>query len=128
MSNLFLKEADWLATVKTYFEQDYQERGKVKWQGFLLSDHTAQLKKMKRQSSGRTIPEQQSQMTIQQRVLQAYQQHQKLVVQVNTVDVNQNQPAARTGFVTAVLADGFDLDYQHFPFEEIAAVEIDNGK
>ncbi|MCK8605756.1 hypothetical protein LNP18_06510 [Leuconostoc citreum] len=35
---------DFSETVTNYFKDDYRERGKIKWQGYFLSDHTAQLK------------------------------------------------------------------------------------
>ncbi|WP_349533729.1 hypothetical protein [Leuconostoc citreum] len=35
---------DFSQTVTNYFKNDYRERGKVKWQGYFLSDHTAELK------------------------------------------------------------------------------------
>lgn len=30
--------------VTSYFKNDYRERGKVKWNGYFLSDHTSSLK------------------------------------------------------------------------------------
>jgi hypothetical protein len=31
--------------INNYFENDYRERGKVKWNGYFLSDHTSALKR-----------------------------------------------------------------------------------
>lgn len=37
------EEADAIAT--TFFQNYYEDRGKIKWSGFFLSEHTAALKK-----------------------------------------------------------------------------------
>jgi hypothetical protein len=35
--------------VTNFFKNDYRERGKVKWNGYFLSDHTSSLKQEKQQ-------------------------------------------------------------------------------
>ncbi len=35
---------DFSQTVTSYFKNDYRERGKIKWNGYFLSDHTSSLK------------------------------------------------------------------------------------
>lgn len=36
---------DFSKMINNYFKNDYRERGKIKWNGFFLSDHTSALKK-----------------------------------------------------------------------------------
>lgn len=36
---------DFSKMINNYFQNDYRERGLIKWRGFFLSDHTSSLKK-----------------------------------------------------------------------------------
>lgn len=40
---------DFSRLVTNFFKNDYRERGKVKWNGYFLSDHTSSLKQEKQQ-------------------------------------------------------------------------------
>ncbi|MDI6523854.1 hypothetical protein [Leuconostoc suionicum] len=37
---------DFSTLINRYFQNDYRERGKIKWNGYFLSDHTSSLVKM----------------------------------------------------------------------------------
>ena len=36
---------DFTTIINRYFQNDYRERGKIKWNGYFLSDHTSSLTK-----------------------------------------------------------------------------------
>ncbi|MCT4380670.1 hypothetical protein, partial [Leuconostoc pseudomesenteroides] len=40
-----MSDAEFSKMINNYFQNDYRERGKVKWNGYFLSDHTSALKR-----------------------------------------------------------------------------------
>lgn len=120
---------DFLQEVKTFFEQDYRERGKVKWQGFFLSDHT---QKMKAQKQARAHPKHLTTpmplATIQERVQLAWHLHRTLEVQVNSRDLDGHLVPIQAGLVSGFWDQGFILKRQPYDWADILAVaEVAHG-
>lgn len=40
-----MSDAEFSKMINNYFQNDYHERGKVKWNGYFLSDHASALKR-----------------------------------------------------------------------------------
>lgn len=131
MTSDFLKDDDWLDTVSQYFRNDYRERGKVKWNGFFLSDHTAKLKKdsqLQEEQEQATWLEKMTFFSVQQQVLLAYQNSWRLLVQENTVDANRQIPLPKVGLVTGFYDNGFYLDKRAVDWENARYTEVQRGR
>ncbi|GAP02143.1 hypothetical protein FPFC_010210 [Fructobacillus pseudoficulneus] len=131
MNNSFASEKDWLKTVSTYFAQDYRDRGKVKWNGFFLSDHTAKLSEQKKDQKVLEKASWQPQMAyhdIQRVVGQAAANQQELSVQLNQQDQDGHVSPIITGRVTGFFESGFYLDQVAKLWDEIRFVEVQHGK
>lgn len=131
MSKDFLEGEDWLAMVQQYFEKDYRERGKVKWNGFFLSDHTAKLKgkNQKEQAANQAVWLEASSLEhIQQQVYSAYEHSLVLTVQKNQVDCDNRIPLPLLGKVSDFYADGFYLEGEAIEWGEVRYAEVKNGK
>lgn len=88
------KEKFDMDVVNNFFEHDYHDRGMVKWQGFMLSDHTAALKKQKPKEVQQQIIEPKPQQTtevITSTLAKAYHRKRTVTIQLNELDVNGNQ-------------------------------------
>lgn len=75
---------------KRFFEQDYHDRGMVKWQGYYLSDHTEDVAKYSSEALQRTqqqLHEKQSLEEIGQRLKQAYDAQLDVIIQLAVTDV-----------------------------------------
>lgn len=70
---------------------NYEDRGKIKWQGLLLSDHSEALKKSTFSEQKPLIPSyrKQSIVEISKQLAHAYQNQYPLFVQTNTITSNQ---------------------------------------
>lgn len=70
---------------------NYHDRGKMKWQGLLLSDHTEALQRIKHQQKN-FIPHQPqlSLMEITQQLAFVYHKQQPVLVQTNFLTLDQN--------------------------------------
>jgi nitrogen regulatory protein PII-like uncharacterized protein len=131
MSKDFSANPDWLATVAGYFDHDYRERGKVKWNGFFLSDHTAVLKNQKTdqdQADQTKLHEAMAYEQMQQVVALAYRNSQRLVVQANSFDIEGRASPVEIGRVTGFFMDGFYLDKEPKNWEDLQFVEVDHGR
>lgn len=86
---------------------NYQDRGKMKWQGLLLSDHSEALKKIKQQQKN-VIPQKSklSLIDITQQLALAYHNQQPVLVQTNTLTLEQHLQSF-TGLVSG--NDGGDI-------------------
>lgn len=76
-----------LNVVNHFFEKDYQDRGKQKWQGFFLSDHQVELTKQVRHDHRQDLP-QQTIESICKGLNNAVLTHQKLLIQLKSVNKN----------------------------------------
>lgn len=90
--------------VENYFKNDYRERGVIKWQGFLLSDHTNALKKNEIDNHFEEIKfPLMTVKKIKDIVTQAMSSYEMVVVQLNVTDTEHKAPKNITGFI-----DGYD--------------------
>ncbi|RRK10836.1 DNA-directed RNA polymerase subunit beta [Lactiplantibacillus garii] len=76
----------------------YDDRGMMKWMGWLLSDHSAYLESAARQRAGAPIEPQLSRQTINERLQTAWQSVNVIELQVNTL-VNNHYPPLLTGVI-----------------------------
>lgn len=75
--------------VNNFFEHDYYDRGMIKWQGFILSDHTAALNKQKSKFNQEyNYKQQQSLQVITSILASAYNNHQEVTIQLKELDQN----------------------------------------
>ena len=82
-----------------FFQNYYEDRGMLKWQGYFLSDHTAALRQQEKESSIVVTPQpQQSSVEIGKLLQEAWNQHHQIIIQTNELDCNQ-QPQEVTGVV-----------------------------
>lgn len=112
--------------VQTFFDSYYHDRGKMKWQGFYLSDHTAalnhQARKMNHQNKLRP---QQSDEEITKFLMQSYTYNQIIKVQLNIFNKDNKVDDDLTGEITGYDADLFYLDDgKQFHLGEIRNVEV----
>ncbi|MBS9338206.1 hypothetical protein G6R29_00975 [Fructobacillus sp. M2-14] len=131
MSSEFLKEEEWLSTVKSYFEHDYRERGKVKWNGFFLSDHTAKLKEKERLAANQEKAEWLEELpldVITDRVNQAKEFLQPIRLQENQLNKDGQIPLPKEGAVSDFHREGFYLGDEKINWESIRFVEVLHGK
>ncbi|USS92131.1 hypothetical protein [Fructobacillus americanaquae] len=131
MSENFFADPDWLSTVSGYFDHDYRDRGKVKWNGFFLSDHTAELKNQKTnqdQADQTELHEAMSYEQMQQVVALAYRNSQRLVVQANSFDIEGRASPVEIGKVTGFFMDGFYLDKEPKNWEDLQFVGVDHDR
>lgn len=68
-----------------FFQNDYQDRGMVKWQGYFLSDHTEDVGKYSKNrldNVKRQDYEEMSEKAISQYLLKAFDQHFRVTIQL----------------------------------------------
>lgn len=108
---------------KVYFEQDYRDRGKIKWNGFFLSDHTLAIHR--HQLNRYHVQPKEPAMSIvqlRQVVYQVWQDQRLLVLQPNMQDHEGQLLPAQTGFVESFDTDGVRLAGQVYAWPEILTV------
>lgn len=79
------------SVVDDFFEHSYHDRGRLKWQGFYLSDHTTALNKEKTLREKKI--EYRSQQTLEEIskvLLEAYTKNKTVEIQLNNLDQNDN--------------------------------------
>jgi len=123
MSSKYEFDAD---TVQMFFDNYYQDRGKMKWQGFYLSDHTAALNhqadKLKQTNN---IRQQQSLEEITKFLMQSFSYNQIVKVQLNVFDTNNEIKDDLTGEISGYDDNVFYLDNKKsFDLNDVRNVEI----
>jgi len=113
-------------TVQSFFDNYYQDRGKMKWQGFYLSDHTAALNHQKKElEEEHALRKQQSNEEITKFLMQSYSYNQIIKVQLNIFDKNNQVKDDLTGEISGYDDDLFYLDNKkQFRLGEIRNVEV----
>lgn len=109
--------------INNYFKNDYRERGKIKWQGYFLSDHTAALKRD--MASQNEIPVKLAQMALNecQTVLRhASANYEYVTVQQNIQDKEGHLVPNIIGLVDGFGELGVTINSQYIPYESIRAV------
>lgn len=113
-------------TVQSFFDNYYHDRGKMKWQGFYLSDHTAalnrQAKKLNRQKQ---LRKEQTAEQITKFLMQSFTYNQIIKIQLNICDTNNEISDDLTGEVSGYNEDLFYLDNgETFRLGDVRNVEI----
>ncbi|SCB75427.1 hypothetical protein [Weissella bombi] len=78
-----------LINAARFFQNDYQDRGMVKWQGYFLSDHTEDVGKYSKNRTNnrkRQDHEEMSEETISQYLMKAFDQHFTVTIQLRNHD------------------------------------------
>ncbi|MBW1606195.1 hypothetical protein [Lactobacillus sp. Sy-1] len=86
-------------TAQRFIDNDFHDRGMMKWQGFMLSDHTAYIEREKHLAATVTRP-QQSINVIRDLVRQSLDEHLPTAIQINFWD--HDQPIEVKGMVKGV--------------------------
>lgn len=131
MTSDFLEEDEWIQTVDCYFRNDYRERGKIKWNGFFLSDHTAKMQQdsqLHENQERASWLEKQPLTLIREQVLLASQYGWRLRLQENTVDANRQIPLPIVGVVTDFFDGGFYLEELKVEWANIRFAEVQRGQ
>ncbi|MQS76295.1 hypothetical protein [Companilactobacillus halodurans] len=112
--------------VQAFFDNYYHDRGKMKWQGFYLSDHTAALNRQKKQQQHRNeLRPQQKDEQITKLLMQSFTYNQIVKVQLNIVDSNNEVADDLTGEVSGYDNDVYHLDNKKsFHLGDVRNVEI----
>lgn len=112
----------------TRFFKEYHDRGMMKWAGFYLSDHTQQLEKKAAQAQHIVTKQPQLPLTeIKQRLIQAFNQHQTVTIQLNSLQTDTTKIPELSGHITAFTADGIELNQQSLLYDEIDHVRLADG-
>lgn len=98
-------------TVQTFFDNYYHDRGKMKWQGFYLSDHTAALNRQtKKLNQVHQVRCEQTDEEITKFLMQSYTYNQIVKIQLNIRDTNNEIEGDLTGEISGYNDDVFYLD------------------
>ncbi|WP_349535074.1 hypothetical protein [Leuconostoc citreum] len=116
---------DFSQLVTNYFKNDYRERGKIKWQGYFLSDHTALLKSdnKKRHQVTQKLPRM-SLNDIKQTLDEAALNYATAIVQQDQQSSDGQMIDNLVGSVSGYSDRGVVINKQHILFETIRAVRI----
>ncbi|MCK8605699.1 hypothetical protein LNP18_06225 [Leuconostoc citreum] len=116
---------DFSQVVTNYFKNDYRERGKVKWNGFFLSDHTAGLKRDISNSHAVTQKLPRMALSTSQRLLQhATANYELVTVQQDIQDSHGKLVPNVTGLVDGFSDLGVCISGQYIAFQDIRAVVV----
>lgn len=115
---------DFSRLVTSYFKNDYRERGKVKWNGYFLSDHTSSLKSeaLERHQQTERLPR----MTVEdirQTLMHALLEYHEVVIQQDMQDETGNLFKNIVGSIDGFSDRGVVIDKEHLLFENIRAVK-----
>ncbi|CAH1851924.1 hypothetical protein [Convivina praedatoris] len=106
-----------LLRVKSYFENDYRERGKVKWDGFFLSDHTLQMKKHQQES---TIDSTEMNLSMIMQLSQhAWANHRLVTVQINSQNLDGQFLPPVTGLIEEMTDQTIQIAGQALNWDEV---------
>lgn len=107
------------------FFKKYQDRGMMKWQGMMLSDHTAALNK-ERQRSKIEYKKKITQdiATISEILMDGYLNHKQVSVQLNELTLQGNYLPDVVGFVDGYDGDQFFLSGQLINLDDVNHIEI----
>ncbi|WP_349535492.1 hypothetical protein [Leuconostoc citreum] len=116
---------DFSQLVTNYFKNDYRERGKIKWQGYFLSDHTALLNSdnEKRHQVTERLPRM-SLGDIKQSLDDAALSYSYVIVQLDQQSKDGQMADNIIGTVNGYSDRGVVVNQQHILFETIRAVRI----
>ncbi|WP_204769295.1 hypothetical protein [Leuconostoc rapi] len=111
--------------VTNFFKNDYRERGKVKWHGYFLSDHTSSLKQEAHQRHHVTnklmrmpLPE------IKSLLQYATLHYEVVIIQEDYADQTNQMLSNIVGLVAGFSDRGIMIAGEHILFENIRAVRL----
>ncbi|MEX0380683.1 hypothetical protein AB3K25_05310 [Leuconostoc sp. MS02] len=114
---------DFSRIVNNYFKNDYRERGKMKWQGFFLSDHTSSLKKDDNQRITVTKKLPRIPLSEVQNMLRsAAENYKKVTVQQNIKDLEGHMVPNVSGVVMGFSDNGVYINQKYIAFQNIRTV------
>lgn len=115
---------DFSQLVTNYFKNDYRERGKIKWNGYFLSDHTSSLKSeaIERQTQTQRLAAMPLE-EIKNTLMHATNSYHSVIVQQNVQDTTGQMSKNISGIVAGFSDRGVVIDQQHILFEDIRAVK-----
>lgn len=122
-----MNDSEFSQLINHYFQNDYRERGKMKWNGFFLSDHTATLKKddQIRHTNTEKLPAV-SLDVAQQRLRQAFVNYDSVTVQQNIINTKRQFVPNVTGLVNGFSDLGVYINQELIPFETIRTVIVND--
>ncbi|MCT8388345.1 hypothetical protein [Leuconostoc lactis] len=110
--------------VTSYFKNDYRERGKVKWNGYFLSDHTSSLKVDASERHQQT--ERLTRMTVEdikRTLMHALLEYHEVVIQQDVQDETGKLFKNIVGSIDGFSDRGVVIDKEHLFFEDIRGVK-----
>jgi hypothetical protein len=114
---------DFSKMINNYFQNDYRERGLIKWRGFFLSDHTSALKKFDNDNYFTEVPiDNMPTSKIQEVARDANANYRRVIIQFDSTTFEHKVPKNVTGFV-----DGYDIRHLYiegkgYEFESIRGI------
>lgn len=121
-----INHEDFSIVINRYFKNDYRERGKIKWHGYFLSDHTSFLQKevIQRDKITKKLPE------ISLNDAQDILRHASFDYRIVTVQQNIKNNEGKlipnvTGLVDGFTELGVYVNKQFIAFEDIRTVVKD---
>lgn len=118
---------DFSQTVTNYFKNDYRERGKIKWNGYFLSDHTSSLKNDSNERHTVTTKLKQMPLNEMKDQLQfALVNYLNVTVQQNYQDASGQMLANITGLVDSLSERKAIVNGEQILFENMRAVKIND--
>jgi hypothetical protein len=105
---------DFSRLVTNFFKNDYRERGKVKWNGYFLSDHTSSLKQEKQQRHH--VTKKMAQMSLSEmksRLQYASINYKLVIVQENYTDQTNHMLSNVVGIVAGFSDRGVMIGTEH---------------
>jgi len=127
MGVIAMNDSEFSQLINHYFQNDYRERGKMKWNGFFLSDHTATLKKddQIRHTNTEKLPAI-SLDVARQRLRQAFVNYDSVTVQQNIINTKRQFVPNVTGLVNGFSDLGVYINQELIPFETIRTVIVND--
>lgn len=123
MEEIAMSDEDFRKMINNYFKNDYRERGKVKWNGYFLSDHTSALKNEVQNKNVVTTKLPLMSLTASQTILRhASANYEFVTVQQNIENVEGNLEPNITGLVDGFSDLGFHISGKYIEFENVRAV------
>ncbi|KAA8372617.1 hypothetical protein [Leuconostoc carnosum] len=122
-----MNDSEFSQLINHYFQNDYRERGKMKWNGFFLSDHTATLKKddQIRHTNTEKLPAI-SLDVAQNKLRQAFVNYDSVTVQQNIINTKRQFVPNVTGLVNGFSDLGVYINQELIPFETIRTVIVND--
>ncbi|SEO03063.1 hypothetical protein SAMN04488134_103166 [Amphibacillus marinus] len=108
-----------------YVNDDYHDRGKKKWHGFYLSEHSWEREQQLRSESREN--NQKEQMTLEQigQILNnATIKHNKVTIQLEAVNEEGNYYDDISGFINGADERGIYIDQHRIDYDEIRHAEM----